>query len=188
MKSVTPFLEYAQKRCGDYGVSLVLVPRRTTKFGDYGEFDDVKKRMVVCVNDPGWLTTLAHELGHMDQWLENTPAWAGAASAESDAYTAFDDWIVRGKKTAGPALQSLVRRIQRCELDAERRALRLIRKYGLADPKAYAQVANFHVWQYEAARRFGRWVVAPVEYSSEIPDRLMRIADIGKLPAGYGLG
>ena len=87
MKSITPFLEYAQKRCGDYGVSLVLVPRRTTKFGDYGEFDDEKKRVVVCVNDPGWLTTLAHELGHMDQWIEGSAEWAAVRDYD---YTDFD--------------------------------------------------------------------------------------------------
>ena len=184
MKSITPFLEHAQKRCGDYGVSLVLVPRRTTKFGDYGEFDDEKKRVVVCVNDPGWLTTLAHELGHMDQWIEGSAEWAAVRDYD---YTDFDSWY-RGQKLSPQALQRLVRRIQRCELDAERRGLRLIRRFGLADPKVYAQGANFHVWQYEAARRFGRWVEAPAKHSAEIPDRLMRFSDIGKLPAGYGLG
>lgn len=188
MKSITPFLEHAQKRCGDYGVSLVLVPRRTTKFGDYGEFDDEKKRVVVCVNDPGWLTTLAHELGHMDQWIENSPEWQAVCGVGADAYDEFDAWYTKGQKLSPRALLSLIRRIQRCELDAERRALRTIRAFGLADPKAYAQVANFHVWQYEAARRFSRWVAAPDTYSAEIPDRLMRISSVGKLPAGYGLG
>lgn len=183
MRSVTPFLEHAQKRCGEYAVTLVLAPRRTTKFGDYGEFDSEKRRVAVCVNDPGWLTTLAHELGHMDQWIENSPEWMAVRDYD---YTDFDSWY-RGQKLSPKALQNIVRRIQRCELDAERRALRTIRQFGLGDPRAYAQGANFHVWQYEAARRFGHWVSPPEKHSPEIPDRLMRLSDVGRLPAGYGL-
>jgi hypothetical protein len=180
MKSITPFLEHVQKRCADYGVSLVLVPRALTRAGDLGEFDDKKKRLVVCVNDAHWLTTLAHEDAHLGQWIDGS-------FGDDGAYEAFDAWLGGRLKPTARGLLSTVRTIQRCELDAERRALRTIRRFGIADAKEYARTANFHVWQYEASRKLGRWIESSPARVQTMPDRLMRVADIGRLPEGFGL-
>lgn len=186
MKSVTPFLEHAAARCTANGVALTLVPRVTTKFGDLGEFDHERRRLAVCVNDSGWLTTLAHELSHMDQWIAGGRVWVDVCGTP-DAYTEFDAWL-SGKRRVGPrALISLVRRIQRCELDAERRTLRAIRRFGLGDVKAYSKRANYDVWRYEAARVLKRWPDDPTEAVAQMPERLMRADEIGRLPVGFGL-
>lgn len=190
MKTATPFLAYAQNRCEAAGVELCLLPRQFTRDGDLGVFDDEKKRITVCVRNTEWLTTLAHELGHLDQWSANSDVWRAAMKAKvaEDAYEDFDLWLSGRTAFSTREIRGVVRRIQRCELDAERRALRLIRTFGLDDPKAYARVANFHVWQYEAARRLGIWVEASPALTAAMPDRLMRVAAVGDLPVGFGFG
>lgn len=184
-RDASPFLEHAQKRCAAVDVRLVLLSRQWTTAGDSGEFDDKRRRLVVCVNDGNWLTTLAHELGHLEQWASGSALFKSDDKSDED----FDAWLHGKRIMSTRTLQRITRKIQRCELDAERRAVRYIRQFDLRDDvPSYIRAANFYVWQYEAARRLGRWVEATDARVAHMPDRLMRVADIGKPPADFGVG
>lgn len=184
-RDASPFLEHAQKRCAAVDVRLVLLSRQWTTAGDSGEFDDKKRRLVVCVNDQHWLTTLAHELGHLEQWASGSELFRSDDTSDED----FDAWLRGDRLMSARSLRGITRKIQRCELDAERRAVRYIRKFDLcADVPGYIRAANFHVWQYEAARRLGRWVEASDARVAHMPDRLMRVTDLGRPPADFGVG
>lgn len=186
MKSAVGFLNYVQARCAQAGIEFVLSPTKMTRDGDIGVFDDVKKRLTVCAAREDWLTTVAHECAHMDQWFEAAKVWT---SCREDDWLSYDAWLAGKQRVTPRALVGITRRIQRVELDAERRALHMIREHGLAaDVPAYVRAANHGVWQYEVARRLGRWPDPHPEAIKLMPDRLMRVSEIGSPPADFGLG
>jgi hypothetical protein len=51
----------------------------------------------------------------------------------------------------------MIRDIQECERDAERRGLKLIKKYKLPDVKDYIQRANAYILFYEVIRKHRKW-------------------------------
>jgi hypothetical protein len=178
------FLDYVRAACDKAGVQLRLEARYYTRAGDSGWFDDEKKILLVCVNDADWLTILAHEFSHLSQWTEKSPLYKEESEDQED----FEAWLAGTKRISKPKLIHVVRNIQRCELDAERRTVRLIKQFHLTtDIKKYIQVANFYIWQYEAARKFGRWVELHDDLSAKMPTTLMPKSQIGKLPVDFGM-
>ncbi len=183
MKDAGAFLDEVRRSCDAAGVRLRLEPRALTRTKDLGEFDDSKKILRVATCDPEWWTTLAHEYSHLCQWAEGDPTW----ESESTEDAKFDAWLAGKRKFPPAELRRIVRVIQRCELDAERRAIQWIRTYHLTDDLVrYARAGNFHIWQYEHARKTGRWIEATPALIAAMPDRLMRKNQIGKPPADFG--
>lgn len=182
MKSLLPLIEHAQTECSALGVSLVFHPGELTRAGDQGEFDNIKKRLVVCVEHPHWPYVLAHELGHMDDWRLHPEEWP----AEPDDYGDFNRWLAGEASLPPRKLLHLVRRIQRCEHYAERHALKLLRRFGHPKVETYVKKANFGLWQYEASRQSRRWIEATPAGEEAMPDRLLPLSRLGDLPVGFG--
>lgn len=186
MTTPAAYLEYVQARCAEHGVSLVLLPKKHTRDGDVGVFDDKALRLTVCAAREDWLPILAHECAHLNQWAERADVFM---ACREDDWKDYDDALAGSRRLTPRALVGVTRRIQRVELDAERRALRMIRAYKLTpDVRAYTRGANYDVWRYEIARRLGRWPEAHDEAVKLMPDRLMRASRIGDPPADFGLG
>lgn len=181
---VSDFLAYARGECAHAGVKLYLDPRAGTKDGYLGAFDYFKKELLVCVANPLWLGVLAHELSHLHQWAQNVPAWSKGLQEDCDAV--YENWI-KGKDTKPELVKQAVRGIQRCEWDAEKRAVKLIKKYRLVDPKIYTRSANMYILKYEFARRHRAWVrtdhLDPAIFEGLVPDdRIISAKSFGKLP------
>lgn len=180
------FLEYVRGECAYSNVKLKIEARRRTRAGDLGFFDETARVLFVCTDVEGWAMTLAHELGHLQQYRERFLAYRQAD------LEAFEEKLMGGqKKMDYGKLRNLTRAIQRCELDAERRALRLARVFHLTDDlEKYTRQANRYVWSYEVARQvgipIGKWPKRSEDLreliDSQMPTRLITQAEFGKPP------
>ncbi len=174
------FVDFVRAQCAAHGIRFHL--GATRRSGNVGYFDDKRKFLFVAADEADWLTTLAHEYGHMTQWIEGRFGWDPRAE---DADSRFEEWLV-GKHPDYSARRvlRLVRAIQRCELDAERRALHLARRWHLTpDVIALARSGNANVWRYEVARQISTWPKnADATIEEKLPDRLMSVRMIGKPP------
>jgi hypothetical protein len=156
--SILKFLELVQEDCLKHGVEIVFHPNAEIKLSKNidvsGYWNDEELKLCVAVYCEQWLTVLAHEYGHFCQWKENK----FSDKATSQAYSDFDDWIDKKKELSKNRLEKTCELIQACELDCEKRALKLIKKYKLyKNHKLYIQKANSYVLGYEAAKIKRKW-------------------------------
>jgi hypothetical protein len=179
---VLKFLTYVQGVCASAGVRLRLESKKRNKSGDLGFFNEDTRVLYVAVANDNWPMILAHELGHLQQFVAGHPLWKEAATHH------FEEWLAGKKRIPGPKLLSLTRAIQRLELDAERRALVMARKWGLTEDRGgYAQRANFYILCHEVARITGIWPTADKlpHYEAlvaSMPSHLVNRKLLGKLP------
>ncbi len=176
------FLDLVRRDCDAAGLKR-RVKAGGMGAGHVGIVDITEKRFSVDTSDPDWLLVCAHEYAHLCQ------AMAGKFRFGDDKHDPdglFDDWLEGKKKLTKRKVTSIVREIQRCELDAERRVVRLVKRYGLTNNVVpYIKKANALILFYEYARRHRRWYVnEPTdvpEILARIPDRLIPVSAIGHL-------
>lgn len=119
-----------------------------------------------------FLSLIAHEYCHMQQFLEDSPLWVDAAE-----FSLWEDWLA-GADVAPDALTRVWHRIVQLEADCEARVLALAEELGLElDLKCYARRANsyllFYAWALKN-RRF--YKTAPYEIDAivaHMPDYLL---------------
>lgn len=168
-------IEHALSRLQPLGGSLQLIPSDYVdeEESNLGEWDEEEMALRVATGNRDWAQILAHEVGHVEQTLKGQ-------FTDSEYWDVFQDWLT-GVRVAPRRLLKATRYIQRCELDAERQGLRLVRALGLGDPEAYASRANAYVWKYEMARRLGRWPEI-IGAGTIGPRRLITIQQLGRVP------
>lgn len=174
------WLDAMRQDCSDHGVDVSFATRDDC----FGYFDPQKRRLEVPVAD-GWLETLAHEYSHFCQEKEGLfpEVWPTDGPVEF-----LDAWGNGGRGTPRQVLRA-TRQVQRCELDAERRAVKLIRQYGLThDLDGYLRRAWCNVMGYEFQRRTRKWWVEGKPYPWQVPEireripaRLPRLNEIATL-------
>lgn len=177
---VLDFLDLVRSECDAEKIGLTFLPRR----GVFGMFDESKRRIEVSIQEHDWLLTLAHEHAHFRQWREGLfpSIWPNDGPVER-----FEAWMEKKAILTGRGLTSTVRLIQRCELDAERRAVKMIRAYGLTnDLTSYLKRAWCNVMGYEFARRHKTWWTEGLPYPWDVPEISNRIP--ARLPTVSGLG
>jgi hypothetical protein len=168
-------IEHALSRLQPLGASLQLVPDDYVddEGSNLGEWDEAEMTLRVAMDHRDWAQILAHEIGHVEQTLRGD-------FCDSQHWDTFQGWL-GGLRVSARRLLTAVRYIQRCELDAERSGLRLVKALGLGDADLYISRANAYLWKYEMARRLGRW---PDIIGSGIvgPRRLITMQQLGKVP------
>lgn len=168
-------IEHALSRLQPLGASLVLVPDEYVdeEGTNLGEWDEEEMALRVAMSTRDWAQILAHEVGHVEQTLKGQ-------FSESQHWDTFQGWL-SGLRVSPRRLLTATRYIQRCELDAERSGLKLVKALGLGDPECYASRANAYLWKYEMARRLGRW---PDIIGAGIvgPRRLITVQQLGRVP------
>jgi hypothetical protein len=165
-------VDYAMDRLAAVSGDLVLAPTHRIRAINLGEFEEDSRRLTVAVSAPDWSGVLAHELGHVEQFLDKRYAKAGDHQHRFDKYLA-------GQEVKPRALLSSVRYLQRMELDAERHAVCLIDRFALpVDRLRYIKSANAYVLAFEWARRHGRW---PGSAWPLCHHRLITERDLGRL-------
>lgn len=177
------FLDFLRGKCANVGVKLKVSAREGSRDGLEGYFESTYRTLAIYAGAPGWMIHAAHEAGHMDQWAEGYPDW-DAANAEQ-----FDEWLKGRRKICEPKLTELTRAIQRLELDAYRRGMATVRRFGLTnDIVHWTREANLYVMAYEFARRYRVWWsrdgIRPhdlPEVMERIPKRLISVSKIGEL-------
>jgi hypothetical protein len=156
--SILKFLQLVQEDCLRHGVEIVFHPKPEIKLSKKiavsGYWSDDDKKLNVAIYCDEWLTVLAHEYGHFCQWKENK----FVDKATSNAYIDFDEWLEGEIELSKKRLEKTCELIQKCELDCEKRALKLIKEYKLyKDEKLYIQKANSYVLGYQAAKLKRKW-------------------------------
>lgn len=180
-RGIPAFLDFVRGQCAEHGITLVYKPGDSARNGDVGSFDHESKRLVTFVGRADWLLNLAHEMGHLRQFVERRAFYCSSAADVE----AFFSWCAGKQKVTARRLLRMTRAIQRIENDANRRGLRFVRDFHLGDAKAFAREFNLYVWRYEVARRAGfwpRWGPARHELIRAMPTRIIPMTAIGKAP------
>ncbi len=134
-----------------------------------------------------WFEILMHEYAHvcqdLDSWHEDP--W------DDYYWQTFDGWLLRDLEVPEKPLKECTGVIARCELDAERRVVRMIKKHRLTriSIENYIRQANAYVYSYEATRITRAWPKRNPSEVSDItalmPTRFIRKDRVHCLPRGY---
>ena len=155
---VAQFLNLIEKEAHNFGAEVLYHSKRFIKVSPNmhvsGFWDGDAKQINVAVYCDEWLTILAHEFGHLCQQREKK----FIDTATTNAYIYFDEWLLGERELSKKRLDDVCELIQICELDCEKRALKLIKKFNLySSDSLYIQKANSYVLGYEAAKVSRKW-------------------------------
>jgi len=169
------YLTDAYKRLTNAGFALKLTPTKSVLADGHavsGYFDEDNKEIVLGTGGrvATWLPALVHEVCHFDQWREGCAVWRDFTyPTGGDCGVIWDAWISSKSKRYTPAvICDMLRRVRNCEIDCERRTLRVIADLMLpVDAAAYAQRANSYIYFYNYATiRKQWWVRGKAPYAS----------------------
>lgn len=171
---------------------FIYCDEENQKFPVEGFIQDLapKKIVVACGRSiDKWISTLAHEVGHLDQYIEQSPAWTGTSYKGMDLVTRIDDWIDGKCEIKPETLKNYITRIQTLEHDCEIRALEKISEYNLPiDPDLYTQQANAYVWFYTYVRHARVWhkegkpVYQEKRVYQHMPKQMMELHEYSSMP------
>jgi hypothetical protein len=183
------FLRMVEAECQEHVVDFQLIGESKLWLDDSkkidvgGYFDESGPVPVLAVaaNNDRWIEILAHEYGHMQQWKE------GLFKDEKGYYAQFDEWVSHKIELSPEAVEIAVDFIQCCELDAEQRSFKILKKYLDYDKQAlktYIQRSNAYVLLYTICKRRREWVTASPSAQEAVwrhaPKRWAR--DFSKIP------
>lgn len=148
-------MEFVKAECNKLGVRVDLRPSGYVKLDKNircsGWFDSENRHLVVAMNRPDALSILVHEYCHVTQWVEGIDLWVKS----DDALQKVDQWL------GGKRVHNIDRHLATArdlELDNEKRAVRMIRKWKLSiDIDEYIKKANAYVHFYNWIRYTRKW-------------------------------
>ena len=126
------------------------------------------------------------------QWLECEPTYYGTQKMPgADASSFLDEWLEFEKEFPKRTIRRAVQLTVDCELDNEKRSVRMLRKFKLpCDEKRYIQSANsylfFHQVMFENRTWYNKKMFDPAVLD-HMPDYFLPEASykIGKMPREY---
>jgi len=118
-------------------------------------FDGDQPILAYCTGTPFnvWFPTAVHEFNHMLQWWEDSPYWVG----EGDEH--LWDWLAGEKNLRPRRAKRYVMSALRCELDCERRSLKMAQVLDLPGDfwTNYAKIANAYIYFYHLVLKHRKW-------------------------------
>lgn len=156
--SIKVFEEFVKKHCETHGIVFEWIDSEfvqtiESKSDCIGFFDpvvkfgsEIKPLLKVAARHPDAYGTLAHEICHSIQWIENRPSWVAFADEAVVSYVELIELHVRGEihiLTPEPFIRCL-----RAELECEHDAVKMIKKYKLCNTKDYIKKANSALYSY----------------------------------------
>lgn len=155
-KSSISFIETVIQSCKAYGVKCSIRDVSYVKLGSFkcgGWFDGEDRELVCSMKSNKGLSLLVHEFSHFHQWAEGSELWEIASKKNS--HLAMHEWI------EGKSVRGVKKHIAICrdlEADAEKRAVRMIKKYNLPiDIDEYIRGANAYIYFYNYMMVSRRW-------------------------------
>lgn len=154
-KKELAFIKFVRNECNKYGVKCSLRSTKYVMMDDNvkcsGYFDEGVPELVVAVNRPDWIEILAHEYGHLTQWVEGIEIWETAEISLPKVW----GWL-GGKRVVN--IQKHISVARDLELDNEKRAVKIIKKFKLnVDLKHYVKKANAYVHFYNWMLLSRKW-------------------------------
>ena len=156
MSTEKEFLRLIRDDCKVHGIRLDLRRSKYIKFDDTdgacgGYFDETDGVLVVAMKNTMSFEILVHEYCHMQQWKENTDIWKKSMKSLPIVWS----WL---EGTDHRNISKHVAVVRDMELDCERRAVKLIKKYDLKiDTKLYTKRANAYVLYYNWLLLTRKW-------------------------------
>lgn len=149
------FIKYVKQECKKYGVKCDL---RKTKYvrisGNItcsGYFDEDGPALVCSMNRSDSLEILAHEFGHLTQWVEQIDLWKKCMKS----MPLLDEWLA-GEDV--PNIKKHLAASRDLELDNEKRAVKIIKKFDLdINIDNYIKKANAYVFFYTRLLATRKW-------------------------------
>ena len=164
-KQITDYILHVEQRCRDTGVELRLVDNTFVGEGEIkcaGYFDSenlILAAATVDIQEPSrWVTLLAHEANHLEQWAEDCEIWKATAIGDYDAYVIWDMWLNNVIELNDSQLYDYTKRCLNVEKDCEIRTVETIKNWNLPfDIDEYTQRSNAYILQYQFCRKFRKW-------------------------------
>jgi len=175
-KGAKQFLNYAKKECDKNGIDLVVYDgKEIPNLRCLGFFSEYEMQLGVAMGVPenNWVSTLAHELCHTKQFLENTKVWRNIKIGNYDKGEMFDMWIEKKVELTEIQRKKYVKAIIDLEYDCEKRTVQLIKRLKLpVDTKAYIRGAVSYLWSYKVMSEVRK---EPKVFTYEIPQLLKQM-------------
>ena len=160
-----PFIEDTTILAQQHNVTLLLddrprIPYINSDLLVAGYFvDRPQLTLAVGIGKPidEWLPILVHERGHMEQWIDKDRVWDEAFADNRETVDWIDEWT-QGRDDLPMPIAQLIERSFAVELDCERRAIELIKKFELPiDIEQYTQKALSYVYYYKHMLHSRQW-------------------------------
>lgn len=157
------FFVSVESKARKNGVECVLrqdlhLPYPNTSTLVNGYFVDMPKRTFAVAMGKSleqWLPVYVHESSHMDQCIEESPAWKERLVPGTifEALDMIQLWVDRKIELTETQLSDYIHRARNMEWDCERRSAAKIRESSLPlDERAYIQKANSCLYFYTAMK------------------------------------
>lgn len=161
MNGIQKLIAKTAEDCINNNINFSLINQESVSIGEIkcsGYFDETDLKVATRKDVKDWVSILAHESCHLDQFLDKSPLWQNG----ENGIDAIDDWLA-GAKTFSEAdlLQSFINVIK-LELDCEIRTVKKIRHYKIDIPlPEYIQKVNAYLFSYWATYRDKKWFPFP---------------------------
>jgi len=165
-KAARDFLRYVRKTCKDNGVNVKIGRGRLVKMEPFnfkvaGYFDE-DARLLHCgvgLNESEFLSTLVHEFAHVLQWIDGDSTYKNCDHEKyGSVQNAVCQWIKDEVSVKNKHLILYTKKMIACELNAERRAVKLIKQFDLPiDIKRYSEHASATLYTYWMTLKTKKW-------------------------------
>lgn len=163
-KNVKAFIKHVKAECKKHNVRLLLSKRKlvtlTSDEGSTtcnGHFNQKTRTLAVATGQSfnRWFQILAHEYGHMTQFVENSRFFSDKhLQACDDTF----DWVEGKKSLSYAESRKAVMLNMSTELDCERRTVELIKRFNLPiNIDEYTQKSNSYVLFYHLVAKHRRF-------------------------------
>lgn len=166
-KSEKDFVLHVIADCKKNDVRLYLGRGKTVVLDDDGSkcagyFTPEPKPMLACATGgliEDWLPVLVHEHSHMEQYLEQAPAWTNCMTpGGEDSCAIVFEWIAGHRELTKREIKHHFDRAREVEFDCEKRTAKKIKKFNLPyDETEYIQKSNAYVAFYNVMARTRKW-------------------------------
>lgn len=160
---IQTFLADTKKHLASHGITLKLNKVQYIQFNGMklgGYFCETDKEIKVAAGCPleNWVSLLAHESSHADQFIEKSPSNRRMEEYGLDPNIMLDEWMLGHLDMDDNDVEYVVKLVQENELDCEKRAVRKIRQYNLPiDDKVYIQMSNSYLYFYYMVFKHRCW-------------------------------
>ncbi len=166
-ENVNRFIKHVKKVAKEYGIKVCLynkeniVLSKATDDHCSGFFSDTDKKLVVATKKDmdKWVGVLAHEFGHLMQYVEGAPAWTNLyLEGKDDSCSKFFNWLFDDLELHPELVDYHTNRLVELEFDAEKRSVEFIKEFDLPiDIPEYIQKANSYIWFYSVVKTQKKW-------------------------------
>jgi hypothetical protein len=149
------FLRFVKDQCKKYGIKCKLKNVSYLKLSGNikcsGYFCETEKVLAVAMDRADWIEILAHEYCHLTQWVDGVDVWKKGCTG----LVKMDNWM-NGSRVRD--IKKYLGYVRDLELDNEKRAVALIKKWGLdVDLDMYIKKANAYVQFYNYIYHTRKW-------------------------------